>query len=45
MSDVTDVKDLGSGVIGGVECDYMAFRNGGLFQFKLAREIDPSASM
>jgi hypothetical protein len=26
MSDVTDVKDLGSGVIGGVECDYMAFR-------------------
>jgi hypothetical protein len=23
---VTDVKDLGSGVIGDVECDYMAFR-------------------
>jgi hypothetical protein len=23
---VTDVKDLGSGVIGGVECDYLAFR-------------------
>jgi hypothetical protein len=26
MPDVTDVKDLGSGVIGGVECDYFAFR-------------------
>jgi len=26
MSDVTDVKDLGSAVIGGVECDYLAFR-------------------
>ena len=25
-SDVTDVKDLGSGVVGGVECDYFAFR-------------------
>ena len=24
---VTDVKDLGSGVIGGVECDHFAFRN------------------
>ena len=24
--DVTDVKDLGSGVIGGIECDYFAFR-------------------
>ena len=24
--DVTDVKDLGSGVINGVECDYLAFR-------------------
>ena len=23
---VTDVKDLGSGVIGGIECDYFAFR-------------------
>ena len=23
---VTDVKDLGSGVIGGVECDHLAFR-------------------
>jgi hypothetical protein len=27
MADVTDVKDLGSGVIGGVECDHLAFRN------------------
>ena len=26
MADVTDVKDLGSGVIGGIECDYFAFR-------------------
>ena len=27
MADVTDVKDLGSGVIGGVECDHLAFRS------------------
>ena len=26
MDGVTDVKDLGSGVIGGVECDHLAFR-------------------
>ncbi len=26
MRDVIDVKDLGSGVIGGIECDYLAFR-------------------
>ena len=26
MTDVTDVKDLGSGVIGGKECDHLAFR-------------------
>jgi len=26
MAEVTDVKDLGSGVIGGVECDHLAFR-------------------
>ena len=25
-ADVTDVKDLGSGVVGGIECDYFAFR-------------------
>jgi hypothetical protein len=27
MGDVTDVKDLGSGVIGGTECDFFAFRS------------------
>ena len=26
MKDVTDSKDLGSGVVGGVECDFLAFR-------------------
>lgn len=26
MRDVIDIKDLGSGVIGGIECDYLAFR-------------------
>jgi hypothetical protein len=26
MEDVTDIKDLGSGVIGGKECDHLAFR-------------------
>ncbi len=26
MTGVTDVKDLGSGVVGGVECDHLAFR-------------------
>jgi hypothetical protein len=26
MTDVTDVKDLGSGVIDGKECDHLAFR-------------------
>ena len=26
MRGVVDIKDLGSGVIGGVECDYLAFR-------------------
>lgn len=29
MSNVTDVKDLGSGVIGGKECDHLAFRTEG----------------
>lgn len=28
MRGVVDVKDLGSGVIGGVECDFLAFRKG-----------------
>jgi hypothetical protein len=31
MTDVENVKDLGSGVIGGLECDYFAFR---------AKEVD-----
>ncbi|MRG57544.1 DUF2092 domain-containing protein [Phyllobacterium sp. SYP-B3895] len=31
MRDVTNVKDLGSGVIGGTECDHLAFR---------AKEVD-----
>ena len=26
MLDVVDIKDLGSGVVGGIECDYLAFR-------------------
>jgi hypothetical protein len=26
MQDVTDAKDLGSGVVGGAECDFLAFR-------------------
>jgi hypothetical protein len=26
MQDVNDVKDLGSGVVGGTECDHLAFR-------------------
>ena len=26
-ADVKDVKDLGSGVVGGIECDYFAFRS------------------
>jgi hypothetical protein len=26
MRDVDDVKDLGGGVVGGVECDYLTFR-------------------
>jgi hypothetical protein len=31
MADVVDVKDLGSGVVGGIECDHLAFR---------AKEVD-----
>jgi hypothetical protein len=26
MADVVDAKDLGSGMIGGIECDHLAFR-------------------
>lgn len=28
MADVTDIKDLGAGVVGGVSCDSLAFRTG-----------------
>jgi hypothetical protein len=27
MEDVVDIKDIGSGVVGGVECDHLAFRS------------------
>jgi hypothetical protein len=30
LADVTDIKDLGSGVIEGIECDYLAFRKDAL---------------
>jgi len=37
-----DVKDLGSGVIGGVECDHLAFRTEGAdMQIWIARGDDP----
>jgi hypothetical protein len=42
MSDVTDIKDLGSGVIGGVECDYLAFRKKEVdFQIWIAQGSKP----
>jgi len=42
MSDVTDVKDLGSGVIGGVECDHLAFRKKDVdFQIWVAQGSKP----
>ena len=42
MLDVTDVKDLGSGVIGGVECDYLAFRAKEVdWQIWIAQGVDP----
>jgi len=38
----TDVKDLGSGVIGGVECDHLAFRTEGAdMQVWIAQGDDP----
>lgn len=41
-SDVTDIKDLGSGVIGGVECDYLAFRKKEVdFQIWIAQGSKP----
>jgi hypothetical protein len=42
MADVTDVKDLGSGVINGVECDYLAFRKKKIdFQIRIAQGARP----
>ena len=42
MTDVTDVKDLGSGVIDGVECDYLAFRKKAVdFQIWIAQGDRP----
>lgn len=42
MEDVIDVKDLGSGVINGVECDYLAFRKKVLdFQIWIAQGDQP----
>ena len=42
MADVVDVKDLGSGVVGGVECDYLAFRKDDVdFQIWIAQGKHP----
>ncbi len=42
MADVIDVKDLGSGVIDGVECDYLAFRKKEVdFQIWIAQGASP----
>ncbi|MFZ0130987.1 MAG: DUF2092 domain-containing protein [Desulfobacterales bacterium] len=42
MADVVDVKDLGSGVIGGVECDHLAFRKNEVdFQIWIAQGKRP----
>ncbi|TDJ06109.1 MAG: DUF2092 domain-containing protein [Deltaproteobacteria bacterium] len=42
MAGVIDVKDLGSGVIDGVECDYLAFRNKEVdWQIWIAQEANP----
>jgi hypothetical protein len=42
MMDVIDVKDLGSGVIDGVECDYLAFRKKEVdFQIWIAQGSNP----
>jgi hypothetical protein len=41
-SDVIDIKDLGSGVVGGVECDYLAFRKKDVdFQIWIAQGSKP----
>ena len=42
MATVTDVKDLGSGVIGGRECDHLAFRTPEFdFQIWIAQGDEP----
>jgi hypothetical protein len=42
MADVIDVKDLGSGVINGIECDYLAFRTEEVdWQIWIAQGDDP----
>jgi hypothetical protein len=42
MSEVIDVKDLGSGVVGGVECDHFAFRKKEVdFQIWIAQGAQP----
>ena len=42
MTDVIDVKDLGSAMIGGVECDYFAFRKKAIdFQIWIAQGNSP----
>lgn len=42
MADVVDVKDLGSGVIGGTECDHLAFRKKDVdFQIWIAQGASP----
>jgi len=42
MLDVIDIKDIGSGVIGGVECDHLAFRKEQVdWQIWIAQGEDP----
>ena len=42
MPGVTDIKDLGSGVIGGVECDFLAFRTDAVdWQIWIAQGDEP----
>ncbi len=42
MADVINVKDLGSGVIDGIECDYLAFRKKEVdFQIWIAQGANP----
>ncbi|MEO1089567.1 MAG: DUF2092 domain-containing protein [Pseudomonadota bacterium] len=42
MSEVVDVKDLGSGIVGGRECDWLAFRTDDVdWQIWIARSDEP----